>query len=236
MFIRFFFAIRSISFDSSSADLNPPSNYTSVNSHTSIPTWVIDQAVLDVTTLIDEFPGGVYVPALYQNKYVSYYRYIYNWHTGRQQDWYSEYTSFYHVCYVTEYIYNSSEMPNVPDYDNPTTEIVDEFNFPVQDDFQAKIKNLADEIDMWQFGGVFDKDDKKIIGAILPYKTDAHKWNMSFAELRGGQYLFGIRKDEEQKIDGALFKIDKDGNSEKVGSGLKNFRLRELKKISKARR
>ena len=133
-------------------------------------------------------------------------------------------------------IWDSRFLPNAPDYDNPTTEIVDEFNFPVQDDFQAKIKSIGEEIDMWQFGGVFDKDDKKVIGEIFPDKTDAHKWNMSLAELKGGQYLFGIHKDEEQEIDGVLYKIDKDGNSEQVGEGLKNFRLRELKKISKAKR
>ena len=127
----------------------------------------------------------------------------------------------------------------MPDYDNSTIEIADEFFFSVQDDFQAKILPNYDEENeklICKFGGVFDKDDKKIIGDILPNETDAHKWNMSLAELRGGQYLFGIHKDEKQEIDGALFKIGKDGNSEQVGSGLKNFRLRELKKISKAKK
>ena len=141
-----------------------------------------------------------------------------------------------YVVWMISRVWNSRFMPNAPDYDNTSIEVEEYFTFPVQDDFQAKIKNLADDPALWQFGGVFDKDEKKVIGAILPEKTDAHKWNMSLAELRGGQYLFGIRKDETQEIDGALFKIDKEGNSEKVGDGLKNFRLRELKKISKARR
>ncbi len=66
--------------------------------------------------------------------------------------------------------------------------------------------------------------------------VDAHKWNMSITELKGGQYLIGIRKDKEREVDGALFKIATDGNIEQVGYGLKNFRLRELKRISKAKK
>ena len=58
---------------------------------------------------------------------------------------------------------------------------------------------------------------------------------MSIVPLKNGKFLFGIRKDEEHEIDGALYKVDRDGTVEQVGNGLKNFRLRELKKISKSK-
>lgn len=51
----------------------------------------------------------------------------------------------------------------------------------------------------------------------------------SCVKLRGGKFLFGLH-------DGNLFIVSKDGSFTIVGEGLKNFRLRELKNIGKAKR
>ena len=48
-----------------------------------------------------------------------------------------------------------------------------------------------------------------------------------FAELKGGQFLFGLRGYP-------LYKIDAQGNAKKIGEELKNFRLNTLKHKSKA--
>ena len=124
--------------------------------------------------------------------------------------------------------YDSRREVEPLEYNTPIFHVAD-FDFPVQDDYRAKITNCDAEIDKWQFGGISDADNKPVIGAILQDENDAHKWNMSLATLKGGAYLFGIH-------DGALYKIDKDGNTKQVGGGLKNFRLRELKRIGKAKK
>lgn len=136
--------------------------------------------------------------------------------------------------------YDSRREAQPLNYDEPTFEVND-FDFPVQDDYRAKIticdaeKDEEIDIDKWQLDGIVDADNKPVIGAILQDETDAHKWNMSCASLKGGGCLFGIHKDDHE-IDGALYKIDDKGTVEQVGDGLKNFRLRELKKISKAKK
>ena len=131
-------------------------------------------------------------------------------------------------------VYDSRNLPNAPNYDGTTFAIAENFSFPVQDNFQAKIINSGAEAETWQLEGIYDGSDQKIIGGID--SADAHKWNMSCAPLRGGGYLFGVHEDEDRDIGGVLYKIDRDGNVEPVGTGLKNFRLRELKNITKARR
>ena len=70
----------------------------------------------------------------------------------------------------------------------------------------------------------------------MPDKKDAHKRNMSIIKLKNGTYLFGVREDVQRNLDGALFKIKSDGTIEKLGDGFKNFRLRELKQIRKAKK
>lgn len=131
--------------------------------------------------------------------------------------------------------YDSRREAEPLNYNEPTLEIAD-FNFLVQDDYHATIENVDEDISKWQLGGISDAGNKPVIGAILPDETDAHKWNMSFAQLKGGDCLLGIHKDTDCDIGGALYKIDKDSNVEQVGDGLKNFRLRELKKIRKAKK
>jgi hypothetical protein len=126
--------------------------------------------------------------------------------------------------------YDSRREASPLNYDTPTLEVAD-FNFPVQDDYHATIENVDADITKWKLGGISDADNKQVIGAILPDETDVHKWNISFVQLKGGDCLLGIHKDTDRDIGGALYKIDKDSNVEQVGDGLKNFRLRELKKI-----
>lgn len=132
--------------------------------------------------------------------------------------------------------WDSRYMPDAPDYDNPEEEIADNFTFPVQDEYNATIKNVGEDIDLWKFGGVYDKKNNQVVKEFSTRKNDAHKWNMSLVPLKGDNYLFGVRKDEDQKVDGALYKISKDGTFEQVADGLKNFRLRELKQINKAKK
>ena len=139
--------------------------------------------------------------------------------------------------------YDSRRETNPLEYDTPITESTDKFYFPVQDDFFALI-NFAGIDDryigkrtfpssnigefFWNFGGVVDSDNQQVVANILPDDNDAHKWNMSLAKLKSGEILVGIGG-------GALYKIT-DSSFELVGDGLKNFRLRELKNISKAKR
>ena len=138
-------------------------------------------------------------------------------------------TVFVEAEWYSVTIYDSRLMFNAPDYDNPKIEHDSNFYFPVQDNFRANFTNAEGYVDKWKFGGIIDAQNREVIGAFLPDEQDAHTWNMCCASLKGGSCLFGIH-------DKALYKIDRNGNSELVGDNLKNFRLRELKKISKSRR
>ena len=109
----------------------------------------------------------------------------------------------------------------------------------MQDDYYAKISHVEadnEDLEQWKLGGIFDRNNKIIISDFLSDETKAHKWNTSLVLLKNGEYLFGIHKDEERDIAGKLFLIREDGQVEQVGEGLKNFRLRELKKMSKAKK
>lgn len=139
------------------------------------------------------------------------------------------------LVYKTSCVYDSRDLPNSPTYNTPIFEVLD-FNFTVQDDYHATIENVDADITKWKLSGISDADNKQVIGAILPDETDAHKWNMSFVKLKNSDCLLGIHKDTDRDIGGALYKIDKDSNVEQVGDGLKNFRLRELIKIRKAKK
>ena len=50
-----------------------------------------------------------------------------------------------------------------------------------------------------------------------------------FYEFKDGSYLCGVK-------DGKLYKVKRNGKTELVGEGIKNFRLNELKKLSKAKK
>ena len=117
--------------------------------------------------------------------------------------------------------------------------VSDRYYFPIQGNFLAEIK-FAEATPAiwwsWALTKIYKGDEQIADFSDTLTTTDAHKWNMSLAELRGGQYLFGIHKDKEHEVGGALYKVGKGGNIEQVGTGLRNFRLRELKNISKARK
>lgn len=110
--------------------------------------------------------------------------------------------------------------------------VTKKFQTPMQDGFRAEIKLAETPPDniwwKWTLGKIYDAN-KEVVADFSDKETaDAHTWNMSIIELKGNEFLFGIHDHE-------LYKIDKDKNVEQVGDGLKNFRLRELKKISKSK-
>lgn len=195
-----------------------------------MPLWLINNVRLNAvttTTPVHKYSEDVdRVPPFERNRttfpYDDWINVAWSWiwvdfsggETGYDEDTFTIYT-----------VWDSHNMPNAPDYDNGVTEIVDDFDFPVQDDFHAKIKNLYG-IEQWQIAGVYDANNNQVIGEVFT-DDNTHKWNMSIAPLKNG-YLFGVH-------DGNLYKII-NGNIELVGYGLKNFRLRELKRISKARK
>lgn len=153
------------------------------------------------------------------------------------------------VTYATGVVWDSHFMTNAPDYDNAYLNYADYFSFPVQDGYEAELKNYTGDAwqyprspkpflrcyyDFWEIEKITGKDGKQVLDN-LSLTKDFHKADMSIVPLKNGKFLFGIRKDEEHEIDGALYKVDRDGTVEQVGNGLKNFRLRELKKISKSK-
>lgn len=144
------------------------------------------------------------------------------------------------LSHATGVVWNSRYMPNAPDYDAVYFNALEEFSFPVQDKYSAKFiptesQSESQSVLSIALKGVFDKDDNRITGTAFLNEPDAHKWNMSIAPLKNGGYLFGIHKDTAREVGGFLYKVDRDGNIEQVGAGLKNFRLRELKKIGKSK-
>lgn len=82
-----------------------------------------------------------------------------------------------------------------------------------------------------------DKDLYGLIGVHLSEDTNDgfFRFNLSALALKGGElgFLFGIH-DGKFFIHGNVF--DFKDTLKQVGDGLKNFRLRELKKISKAKK
>lgn len=143
-------------------------------------------------------------------------------------------------------VWDSSFMRNAPDYDEIQFNHSNEIFLSVQDGYLARLtfdsnyeppsstSRFYNPVQFWTFDSVIDKDGSKILEDFSSDKTCPFFWNMSLVPLKNATFLFGIRQDEEHEIDGALYKINKDGNIEQVGSGLKNFRMRELKQINKS--
>lgn len=132
----------------------------------------------------------------------------------------------------------------------------DTFKFPIQDGYQAEItfggtdeEHIGELRDLrkdgvvpsaigsgiWHLNSVYDEDGRQIFGDIFDNENNAHKLNMSLVELKNGDYLFGVHEDKKRGIEGALYQII-EGEAEQLGTGLKNFRLRELKKMTKAKK
>ncbi len=125
-------------------------------------------------------------------------------------------------------VWDSRLMTGAPDYDNGVEDFADDFSFPVQDSYQVRITNQGRDINKWILAGVFE-DDTLLFGTSNISIDNIQTRNFSLVPLKGGGYLFGIRDNE-------LYKVNNQGNLEQVGDGLKNFRLRELKRISKAKK
>lgn len=112
-----------------------------------------------------------------------------------------------------------------------TTTGDDDYDFPVQDDYYVNYEFQDSEC---QMTGIFDKEGNKICGRLpdqvdnLGNKIPAEAYNLSIAPINKNVYLVGVHE-------GKLYKL-KDGELEEVGHDLKNFRLRKLKKISKAKK
>lgn len=139
--------------------------------------------------------------------------------------------------------YDSRYLDGTPDYNNGVFELAESFSFPIQDGYLAKFKQVGqieisdddtettgDDVEttdnkkiIWRLEGIYDKDGNEILSNPLQSSVDAHTWNLSFAKLKNGRCFLGIHGDK-------LYR-----NGKQIGEGLKNFRLRELKKISKAK-
>lgn len=117
--------------------------------------------------------------------------------------------------------YDSRTLPDAPDYKNGKFEY-DSFSFPVQDDFAAQFSYDEDE-DVWHLDSV-TLDGTEIFSVEVDNPLQA---NLSVIPLRRG-YLFGVRHDK-------LYSIDENGTAAQRGYNFKNFRLRELKKMSRAK-
>lgn len=111
--------------------------------------------------------------------------------------------------------------------------ITDVYPFPIQDGFYARIRPVFPTnyiSPRYIISTVYSATTGDIADfSNIASSTDAHTWNMACASLKGGSFLFGIHNK-------ALYKFDGDANFSLVGDNLKNFRLQELKKISKAKR
>lgn len=126
------------------------------------------------------------------------------------------------------YRFDSRELSDAPDYDNGINYAEPEFFFPVQDGYQVKILNYGEQ-NYWTFGGIFDEDGNQVVGEIFQDYYIAHKDNYSFVPLRGNQFLLGLREKQ-------IFKINANGYATELADNLRNFRLRELNQISKAKK
>ena len=130
-----------------------------------------------------------------------------------------------------KYRYDSRNLPNAPPYNQLFYEIDENFSFPVQDGYSVKIKPVyhATAAYTCSFGSIYDKEGNPVVGNIFPTVNNAHEWHTSFTPLKDGTFLFGAHGDN-------LYRLTSTGEFTQVGSGLKNFRLREMKNISRAKK
>lgn len=128
-------------------------------------------------------------------------------------------------------VWDSSMLPNANDYDGYTDKVKninDNFTFPIQDGFSARLVNANENIDSWRLAAILDPNNQPVTGALLN-SNNAHKWDMAIAPLKNNQYLFAAHNH-------GLYFINSDRSFTLIDSGVKNFRLRELKKIRKAKK
>lgn len=188
--------------------------------------WIIDEAQLDVLHAPSfelEFPDGLFMPEIHDGvpSYESYRARI-------NSDWIKEYTEFVYYYTSTLLFYDSTEMSNAPDYDNPYVDITQNFSYPIQDGFVAKLKNVDADINSWVLDSIIAPDNTVVLSSPQQYIANTHTWNMAIATLTNG-YLFSIHNN-------TFYSIDDNGNLHFIDYEPKNFRLRELKKIRKAKK
>lgn len=87
--------------------------------------------------------------------------------------------------------------------------------------------------DNWQIRSLFAIDSDYYYETNIPMGGRWHPIeNITMTQLKNGNYLVGIHGDKLFKVDS----LDEQANFVVIGDNLKNFRLNELKQISKARR
>ena len=119
--------------------------------------------------------------------------------------------------------------------DSPTYATVISFDFPAQDNYHIHFEPDSESEEYgWKMTGIFESDTK--ICEELPEQLDENSetvpvesYNLSITQLKTSEYLIGIH-------DHNLYKLSTDGEFEEVDQKLKNFRLRELKNISKSKK
>ncbi|MBQ4495118.1 MAG: hypothetical protein II968_05055 [Selenomonadaceae bacterium] len=187
-----------------------------------VMTW-INVDYMDESGYVPGIPAAMFSPRS-DHTYESYHYYR-AWWSGSESR--SEYETFEWGKISTSYIYDSRNLPDAPDYDNPILDIAKELTLPVQDCFFAKLINRGSDINFWAIEGIYDRDNKKVFN--FDVASNTHTWNMCFFPLKGNKFLFGVHN-------GYWYKINDEGLIESIGRNLKNFRFRELKRISKARK
>lgn len=155
---------------------------------------------------------------------------IYNFRgTVIRDQFYEQEQSYTKVAQIT-YVYDSSKLSGTPLYNKWFREINENFTFPIQDGYRAKIlpyyRSSSGDF-AFNFDGVYDSKGKIVISKGLT-STDANTWNMSIVLLKDNTFLFGIH-------DRDLYKLTTSGVATRISSDLKNFRLRELKDMRKAK-
>ena len=122
-----------------------------------------------------------------------------------------------------------------------STTIVDDFDFPVQDKYYAKwkISDIGNFDAKLSVTSIFNPDDEQICGEIPDCKDFKEcavpeggfcvsMPNISITPLRDNRYLLGMHGDKIYTLANDRF--------EEVGDGMKNFRLRKMKNINKAKK
>lgn len=186
------------------------------------------------------FEGG---PAMFQNLLPLTDEYAYRFVITDDNPANDDYTHRHEVllCISGEYIYADTWQRNQEEEDNKS-----EFSFPVQDKYVAKYRRDGTKIEgevkeaeekAWTMTGIYESDTK-ICGELPPQYDQKGRerastdYNLSVAPLGANAangYLVGVH-------DGKLYRYNAEDGFEEVGSELKNFRLREMKRISKAKK
>lgn len=215
--------IEAVQSASPSDQYGSPQDYPCVNREEDyVMTW-INVDYMDESGYVPGIPAAMFSPRS-DHTYESYHQYR-AWWSGSETR--SEYETFEWGKISTSYIYDSRNLPDAPDYDNPILDIADNFFFPIQDNYYSKLINRGSDINFWAIEGIYDRDNKKVFN--FDVASNTHTWNMCFFPLKGNKFLFGVHN-------GYWYKINDEGLIESIGRNLKNFRFRKLKRISKAKK